>query len=569
MSAGRRGLILSAGFALLALGLPRTAHGQPPPPFMQFRPNGFNDPQTGRHTIWQHHLTTDRIRELFSQYGQDDAASKQLEKMIRDAVKKNNPNANDERLNAAIQKALADKEFMNRLVDMAQKRQNDSNRAPGTEFVPAEFERDLARLREQRARNGRPDPLKAPKIDPTSLPKFDPKSFDPNNFDPEQFPFADPQKRPRIDPNSGLPLDRRTGRPYDPRTGQPLDPLTGEPLVPKGAPRPPEAQGESNPNKVGDPNKTREPDKTAPKQNEDQKGVEDAPSGRPIEPRPPEPEPEFDPERPQPPRDSPERLAQQKAYEAASALWEKNVGPLDESPAVKRAIYDLISDREAMDALTDGKGNSLFDMFKDGIDGDGLKDLFGGLDGKWEWPKLDWKLDWGKNTGINLPDARPRSRWPDTSGRWPSNSNWGGWGSFNFGGVQVPWLLFVPLLALVVAVVVWWKWAAIARLGGRGRVAVADGLGPWPVDPRAINSREDVVKAFEYLSVLICGPGAKTWTHSTVADELTVLARTQPDAALTLARLYELARYAPLDEPLSRAELLEARRLVCDLAEMG
>ena len=94
----------------------------------------------------------------------------------------------------------------------------------------------------------------------------------------------------------------------------------------------------------------------------------------------------------------------------------------------------------------------------------------------------------------------------------------------------------------------------------------AGGPGPWPIDPREINTREDVVKAFEFLSVLICGPDAKMWTHSTIADELSALAVTHGDTAVKLARLYELARYAPLDEPLTRAELLEARRLVCDLA---
>jgi hypothetical protein len=35
---------------------------------------------------------------------------------------------------------------------------------------------------------------------------------------------------------------------------------------------------------------------------------------------------------------------------------------------------------------------------------------------------------------------------------------------------------------------------------------------------------------------------------------------------MILARLYELARYAPLDEPLSPAEIEESRRLVCRLA---
>ena len=94
----------------------------------------------------------------------------------------------------------------------------------------------------------------------------------------------------------------------------------------------------------------------------------------------------------------------------------------------------------------------------------------------------------------------------------------------------------------------------------------AEGLGPWPIDPRRIHTREDVVKAFEYLSGLICGASAKTWTHSTIADALAELAATHGETAVQLARLYELARYAPLDEPLTRDELMEARELVCGLA---
>ena len=74
------------------------------------------------------------------------------------------------------------------------------------------------------------------------------------------------------------------------------------------------------------------------------------------------------------------------------------------------------------------------------------------------------------------------------------------------------------------------------------------------------------MKAFEYLSVLICGPPAKTWTHNTIADALSELAATHGETAVMLARLYELARYAPLDEPLTRDELMEARELVCGLA---
>ena len=132
----------------------------------------------------------------------------------------------------------------------------------------------------------------------------------------------------------------------------------------------------------------------------------------------------------------------------------------------------------------------------------------------------------------------------------------------NLGGLGLPILI---LLALIVGVVIWFQWQ---NLRGRSSVAVVsdDGLGPWPVDPRNINTREDVVKAFEYLSVMICGPSARNWTHNTIAEALTDLAMTHGETAVMLARLYELARYAPLDEPLTHDELLEARRLVCSLA---
>jgi len=66
--------------------------------------------------------------------------------------------------------------------------------------------------------------------------------------------------------------------------------------------------------------------------------------------------------------------------------------------------------------------------------------------------------------------------------------------------------------------------------------------------------------------VLICGPSARNWTHSTIAAALTDLATTHEETATMLARLYELARYAPLDEPLTSPELIEARKLVCSLA---
>lgn len=461
MSAGRRGLLLSAVFFALTLSLCSSARAQPP----QFKPLPPADPRNGKHDIWEQNLSAEQVRELLARFGKGDKnAGNSLEDAIRKQVLKNNPGAgkNEEQLDAAIKQLMADKDFMDWAMDQAQKHKNQN---PGEQFkITPEMVEKLKNRRPGGPKDG----------DPFKLPKVDPKPVDPNN----------------------------------PRKNNPGDPP------------------------------------------------------------PPPKKPEFDPENPLgAPKDSPEKLAKQKAAETATALWEKNVGPIDESPAVRRAIIDLISDPETMEALTDAKGNSIFDMFRDGgADGDGLNNLFGGGDGKgWEWPKLDFKLNWGNgDRNIDIPDRAPRTR-PDTSmPNRPGGSSMGGMGSFDLGGMRVPWLLALLFLAAILAAVLWWKWAVLFPPGARG--ALAGGVGPWPVDPAAINTREDIVKAFEYLSVLICGPGAKTWTHSTIADELTAVAATNGETAMKLARLYELARYSPLDEPLTRAEIIEARRLACDLA---
>jgi hypothetical protein len=131
--------------------------------------------------------------------------------------------------------------------------------------------------------------------------------------------------------------------------------------------------------------------------------------------------------------------------------------------------------------------------------------------------------------------------------------------------VDGTWLPVVFLIAALVGGVFLWRWLARRGLPDTGRIDPY-ALGPWPVDPHRLSTRQDVVVAFEHLSVLICGPVAKTWTHTTIASALSELAMAEPERALMLARLYELARYTPAEEPLTTAELAEARRLVCRLA---
>ena len=542
MSTGRRGLILALTFLVPAVWLcpGQRAHAQPG----GFRQN--NDPGAGRHAIWQKNLTPEQIRNALSKFGQDDGKNDWFEDLVRDAVRNKNPNVNEEQVKAKIQELLSNKEFMDRVTDLAQKHKNER---PNNANPPRLTREDLAKLAQLKpdGRNGDPFVVPDPPAnlpDPNLLPPFDPRN---PRFDPKQVPKIDPDNPPQFDPNTKFPLHPDTGRPFDPRNGRPIDPKNPpkieppptkfDPVAPALPKFEPAVPPKFDPNAGGPP----------PNANDNIR--------------------RFDPDNPLgAPPDSPEKIAKAKAAEAATALWEKNVGPIDETPAVKRAILDLIADPEAMDALTDGRGNNVFDtLSNEGKGGDKDGDLFGKLFGDgsgWEWPKFDF--GWSRGRDLDLDTGPTRSRDRNYTSRDSSRSRGGSSGSLEFGSVKIPFLLLLVLAALVTAAVVWWKWGAVLR--SKPRALLAGGPNAWPIDPRQIKTREDVVKAFEFLSVLICGPGAKTWTHSTIADELTTLAASQGETAMKLARLYELARYAPLDEPPTRVELLEARRLVCDLA---
>src|SRR5207244_2108340 len=108
------------------------------------------------------------------------------------------------------------------------------------------------------------------------------------------------------------------------------------------------------------------------------------------------------------------------------------------------------------------------------------------------------------------------------------------------------------------------------------------GLGPWPVAPANITTRDDVIRAFEYLSLLWLGPPARNWNHEVIAGHLGEEHKVEagPPALMTwdplaqrraadeLAALYERARYAPPGDPLPADALAVARRDLCFLPGM-
>ena len=95
-------------------------------------------------------------------------------------------------------------------------------------------------------------------------------------------------------------------------------------------------------------------------------------------------------------------------------------------------------------------------------------------------------------------------------------------------------------------------------------------LGPWPVRPGEVSTRAELVLAFEHLALLSLGPGALTCHHLDLAQRLAELPALDNDrrreAAGTLARLYEQARYTPDNEVMPAETLACARRELCYLA---
>jgi hypothetical protein len=204
----------------------------------------------------------------------------------------------------------------------------------------------------------------------------------------------------------------------------------------------------------------------------------------------------------------------------------------------------------------------------------GLRDLdkiVKASDVKFDWLRgrmpesLKLPADWAPKLGdwvSRLPALQNLPRWRfNTPNLGRFNVNLGGGG----GGMRAPSLgnvsvsenllwLFVPLLMAVLA------WLFYRNLGRVPKIAGAvRRRGPWPVDPAAVTTRTELIRAFDYLALLLLGDQVRTWNHVAVSQKLGQAATDNP-AAGALAKLYELARYTPGDDALPPEARDTARR---------
>jgi hypothetical protein len=160
----------------------------------------------------------------------------------------------------------------------------------------------------------------------------------------------------------------------------------------------------------------------------------------------------------------------------------------------------------------------------------------------------------------------------------PGLPNMGGWGQppsiGSLPGLGTPSMpsaqtfsgdFFLWLAAVGVAALIGWRLYKLYGPFGRRDPASALVDLPWPTAPGAVATRADLVRAFEFLSLALLGRESRTWNHLDVAAKLGGDAIERRQAADTLAGLYEQARYAPADEPLSAEDFTAAQQSLTTL----
>jgi hypothetical protein len=135
------------------------------------------------------------------------------------------------------------------------------------------------------------------------------------------------------------------------------------------------------------------------------------------------------------------------------------------------------------------------------------------------------------------------------------------------GGDGLVRAVVVLVVCACFGVLIWKSMGLYRQRTGPGR---SWRLGPWPVHPAEVSTREHVVQAYEYLALLCLGRAARAYHHLGVAERLAAIHDVFPgrrrEAANRLAWLYEQARYAPPSQTLAPEDLEAARHDLCLLA---
>jgi hypothetical protein len=241
--------------------------------------------------------------------------------------------------------------------------------------------------------------------------------------------------------------------------------------------------------------------------------------------------------------------AQQKLTRWVQKALDVKNGPLADSQAIQEAVHELRRARSSPEAAATNDNGWLGQVSR----------FSQSLTNNDFWSKVNWPKLGKWQPSISSRDL-PHVRSPLGSSSFEGMPSMPSATAINW-GLQFLWIALIVAAGVLVWKLLGGYGAASRRTGWRGW-----SLGPWPVSPDAVGTRQDVVQAFEYLSLLKLGPAAQSRNHVLLAAELGEPAPEHQGAAQRLATIYEKARYTPADEALSDAALASARRELCYLA---
>jgi len=236
------------------------------------------------------------------------------------------------------------------------------------------------------------------------------------------------------------------------------------------------------------------------------------------------------------------RLQNNPSVQNAIKFWEKNIGPLEKTPALRKAMADLMNSSlsrtgSGESLLNDERLNSLLDP--ETPIGRELGDWLSQAANSTSWNFSDRGLgDWN----LRLPETN-----------FPSSGI--GRPSFSTSGTDSGSPLLLPLLLIALAVVVG---VAYLRAGSASKKQDLSSKRIVRADAAGVVDRATLVAAFESSSLNTLGEDARTWNHRTIAMKFIrngVAVATASEAA----GYYEIARYAPQSETLSLETLARAR----------
>jgi hypothetical protein len=284
----------------------------------------------------------------------------------------------------------------------------------------------------------------------------------------------------------------------------------------------------------------------------------------------PTPRQKPDPNVPQPKQNNPvqnnpfqqkeEKARNSEGYRNMAGLWEKNVGSLDKTPAMKQTLTDMFGGTGGQGK---GWGNGGFGNNKfgnpNGGSGSGITNWF--KNRTWNGTAPSW---WSNmNLGNRFNFGGPTM----PSFGAPSAPSFGG-GGFALGGLSGLGTIGIVIMAIIVAAIVafvlYRYWPQIQAM--RSKPSALPGVGAWTIDPRDVRDRPTLIQAFEYVSLFLCGDSAKVWNHATIAAAFVDRIPKSAGYAEPLARLYARARYTPEHEVFTAADIAEARGYLCQLA---